>query len=245
MYHFPWNPSGPGPDLVLLPEFSCMQPNPETSTECSEWRDSNLNQLITTLFDTVIETKGHPLFAFATLNDAHGEDSSRLQRAENVIIESIKRLVQSQWMKAGNVFILSADHGLHFWNSKSTDNQTRTGFVAEDAERVSSHRNPPLFLVSDSKTGVAVDEMNADAIITHYDVHRTICDLMGIDSRSDRTRLNVLNLTKNIYSDRIENRTCADIGFGGYCNCWRPCQMNGHGTVDFSAKLQALKPCVV
>jgi hypothetical protein len=242
MYPFPWkgDDNGPGPDIRLLPEINCLEGDPDHVPFCRSMEDTPSTSSLAALFDIVIHSvETGPIFAFGTLNDGHSEDISKLIRMEDLIIKKIKDLVSSSWFKRGGVFIFGSDHGLHYWKKKDIDLDVATPYAFSDTPLVSSHRNPPLFLVFDADSGLKVDERNAEAIITHYDIYHTVYSSITGLSLSPQ----------NLFSESVfENRVCSTVDtLSRYCNCWRQCiHSSDTATNDasFSARLQYLKRCL-
>lgn len=242
MYPFPWkgDENGPGPDIKLLPEINCLEGEADYVPLCRSMEDTPSTSGLVALFDIVIHSvETGPIFAFGTLNDGHSEDISKLIRMEDLIIKKIKDLVSSSWFKNGGVFIFGADHGLHYWKKKDIDKVVATPYAFLDTPLVSSHRNPPLFLVFDVNSGLKVDERNAEAIITHYDIYHTVySSITGLSLSS-----------QNLFSESIlESRVCSSVDTSSrYCNCWRQCIHSSDTTTNeanFIARLQHLKRCI-
>jgi SAM-dependent methyltransferase len=243
MYPFPWK-GGDGPhrpDIILLPEINCLEGDAGNVEACRSMEDTPATSALAALFDVVIHSvETGPIFAFGTLNDGHSEDTSKLIRMEDLIIKKIKDLVSSSWFKRGGIFILGSDHGLHYWRGVSIDLNPATPYAFLDTPLVSSHRNPPFWLVFDADTGLEVDERNVEAVITHYDSYHTVLSSITGSSHS----------SQNLFSDNsFENRACTTVHSSSrYCNCWRQCIHSSDTTTNetsFSARLQHLKQCVV
>lgn len=242
MYPFPWkgDENGPGPDIKLLPEINCLEGEADYVPLCRSMEDTPSTSQLVALFDIVIHSvETGPIYAFGSLNDGHNEDISKLIRMEDLIIKKIKDLVSSSWFKNGGVFIFGADHGLHYWEKKDIDKVVDTPYAFLDTPLVSSHRNPPLFLVFDVNSGLKVDERNAEAIITHYDIYHTVySSITGLSLSS-----------QNLFSESIlESRVCSSVDTSSrYCNCWRQCIHSSDTTTNeanFIARLQHLKRCI-
>ena len=248
MYPFPWkgDENGPGPDIKLLPEINCLEGEADYVPLCRSMEDTPSTSQLVALFDIVIHSvETGPIYAFGSLNDGHNEDISKLIRMEDLIIKKIKDLVSSSWFKNGGVFIFGADHGLHYWEKKDIDKVVDTPYAFLDTPLVSSHRNPPLFLVFDVDSGLKVDERNVEAIITHYDLYHTVySSITGLSLSS-----------QNLFSESVfENRVCSTVDSKNtlytssrYCNCWRQCIHSSDTTTNeasFSARLQHLKRCI-
>jgi SAM-dependent methyltransferase len=245
LYPFPWRggKSSAGPDVTLLPELNCLEGDGGFVAPCQFMEDSSSTAALVALFDAVMYTsRKMPIFAFGTLNDGHCEDISKLIRMEELIIQKLKDLISSSWFQAGGVFIFGSDHGLHYWNGVSIDLHPESPYAFSSTPLVSSHRNPPMFVVFNSETGLSVNEGNTEAIISHYDVYRTIKFLLGLPTNSDDL------IHANLFSKSVfGSRSCSTLDEASrYCNCWRQCIPRGNESAvefDFLQKLQGLKEC--